>query len=136
MDSPNIFLLLLRVAVSLGVVIGLMWLAAAAVRRSGMGNGMGLGGNRRRSLPIEVVARHAMGRRSSVALVRTAGKGLVLGITDNQITLLAETDPDDLINFLEEPEAGAPRVGQDGRSASSTWKAVADALREKTARRG
>jgi flagellar protein FliO/FliZ len=133
--TPNLFLLLLRVAVSLGVVIALMWLAARTVQRTGLGTGRGMGANRRRALPIEVVARHSVGRRSSVALVRAAGKGLVLGVTDNQITLLAETGPDDLITFLETPEA-SQRLGQDGPTGSSAWKAVTDALRDKTARRG
>jgi flagellar protein FliO/FliZ len=136
--SASIFLLLLRVAVSLGVVIGLMWLAATTLRRTGMGNGMGMGGTglRRRSSPIEVVARQGVGRRASVALVRTAGRGLVLGVTDNQITVLAETEPEDLMSFLEAPDMGTPPSGQDGRPVPSAWKAVVDALRDKSARRG
>jgi flagellar protein FliO/FliZ len=139
MDSGNMFLLVLRVVVSLAVVIGLMWLAAATLRRTGRGGNLGIGfgaPGRHRSMPIEVVARHGLGRRSSVALVRAAGRGLVLGVTDTQVTLLAETDPDDLLSFLETPDGAAPLAGQDGRPSPFAWKAVVDALREKSARRG
>ena len=119
--------MLVRLVLSLGVVLGLMALAAGVMRRSGMGGGTGLG--RKRGLPIEVVARHAVGRRSSVALVRAGGKGLVLGVTDHTITVLAETDPDELVPPLPEQPAGTPVA------ATAPWTALLENVREKTVRR-
>src|SRR5687767_2059432 len=98
--------MLARLVVSLGIVLALMAGAAALLRRTGAGGGV----SRRRGLPIEVVARHAVGRRSSVALVRAGGRGLVLGITDHTITVLAETDPESLVPEVQasEQQAGTP----------------------------
>ena len=124
------FGMLVRLVLSLGVVLGLMAVAANVMRRTGMGGGAaGLG--RRRGLPIEVVARHSVGRRSSVALVRAGGKSLVLGVTDHTITVLAETDPDELVplNPQNEQPAGTPVA------PTAPWTALLENVREKTVRR-
>jgi flagellar protein FliO/FliZ len=123
------FGMLVRLVLSLGVVLGLMAVAANVMRRTGMGGAGGLG--RRRGLPIEVVARHAVGRRSSVALVRAGGKGLVLGVTDHTITVLAETDPDELVppSPQDEQPAGTPVA------PTTPWTALLENVREKTVRR-
>jgi flagellar protein FliO/FliZ len=118
--------MLLRLAISLGIVLGLMAAAAAVMRRTGAGAAVG---GRRRGLPIEVVARHSVGRRSSVALVRAGGRGLVLGVTDHTITLLAETDADALVPPTPEQPAGTPAA------ATAPWTALLENVREKTVRR-
>lgn len=121
--------LLFRLVVSLGVVFGLMALAAKGARRVGLGGASSAGG-RRRGAPIEVVARHQIGRRASVALVRAGGRGLVLGVTDQSVTLLAETDSEELLPIEIIPEA------QSGTTAAATpWTALLDRARERTARR-
>jgi flagellar protein FliO/FliZ len=116
--------MLARLVVSLGVVLALMAVAAAVLRRTGGG-----GFARRKNLPVEIVSRHAVGRRASLALVRTAGKGLVLGVTDHSITVLAETDPDELAPLQIEQPAGTLAA------AASPWKAFLDNLRERSVRR-
>jgi flagellar protein FliO/FliZ len=117
--------MLARLVVSLGIVLGLMALAAAVMRRTGAGGGT----TRRRGLPIEVVARHTLGRRSSVALVRAGGKGFVLGVTDQTITLLAEADPESLVPLTPEQPARTPVA------AANPWTALVENVREKTLRR-
>lgn len=125
--------LLLRVGLSLAVVLGLMWLAARA---------LGGGAARRGQGVIDVVARQPLTRNSSVAVVRIAGKALVLGVTDNQVTVLGEAD-------LPEPPAvepsrrtpGNPGATTDGGPLAGsilsrkTWRSTVDALRDRTARR-
>ncbi|HWH01295.1 MAG TPA: flagellar biosynthetic protein FliO, partial [Pilimelia sp.] len=76
--------LLLRITVSLLVVFGLMWGLARLARRP-------LGGGRGGSA-LAVLARQQLGRSSAVAVVRVVDRALVLGVTDNQITLLGEAD--------------------------------------------
>jgi flagellar biosynthetic protein FliO len=128
-SDVSVVSLLFRVVVSLGVVIGLLWLAARV-----LGQGKLTSGLRSRTTPIEVLARHSVGRRASVTLVRTAGRGLVLGVTDSTVTVLADMPADDLV--VEPPEA--PRTASPvGASAPapSAWKAILDAVRDKTARR-
>jgi flagellar protein FliO/FliZ len=117
--------MLARLVVSLGIVLALMAGAAALLRRSGAGGGI----SKRRGLPIEVVSRHAIGRRSSVALVRAGGKGLVLGVTDHTITVLAETDPDELVPPTPEQPARTPAA------ATAPWTALIETVRERTVRR-
>jgi flagellar biogenesis protein FliO len=120
-----------RLLVAMAVVLGLMFLAARALRGK-----TGITGTRRgRVAPIEVLARQGLGRSASVTLVRTSGKVLLLGVTEASINLLTEVDPD-LVD-IDGPEAdrtalpGEGPVGQPGW----TWKAMIDAARERTVRR-
>lgn len=134
--------LLLRVGLSLAVVIGLMWLAARALRSAGGGRGAGV---------VEVVARQALGRGSAVAVVRIADKALVLGVTDGQVTLLGETDLA-AVEASRAPERRSPApvaIGTDapalvtaarGRLDGSilsprTWRRTVEAVRDRTVRK-
>jgi flagellar protein FliO/FliZ len=124
--------MLARLLVSLGIVLALMAGAAALLRRTGAGGGVA----RKRGLPIEVVSRHSLGRRSSVALVRAGGRGLVLGVTDHTITVLAETDPDDLVPPADEQQA--QKKSQQARTSAAPtapWTALLDTMRERSVRR-
>lgn len=131
MATASTFELFLRLALSLGVVIGLMVLLSAVLRR----RGLQLGGTRRPNagVRVEVLARRGLGRSASIAVVRAAGKSMVLGVTDASITLLAEPDLDEIDLDDTEPQwtglpGGAARPG-------TTWKALLESLREKTTRR-
>ena len=73
MSTAATLALFARLLVSLGVVIGLMWLAARVVRRRGIG---GVGGaepaaGRARSTSI---ARRTLGRNASIAVVRAGNQ--------------------------------------------------------------
>jgi flagellar protein FliO/FliZ len=83
-EDLSVVALLGRLAVSMAVVLTLLGLAAKLLRRRGLG---GTGGG---STRIEVLARHGLGRTSSVQLVRVAGRTLVLGVTDTSVSLLGE----------------------------------------------
>src|SRR5438874_10095632 len=80
--------LLGRLIVSMGVVLAVMWLVAKFVRGRNIGGMRKAGSN----ASIEVLARQSFGKNSSVAIVRAGGKALVIGVTDSQVTLLAEAD--------------------------------------------
>ena len=130
MDETSLPALLVRVIVSLGVVLGVMAAAAAMLRRSGVaGVGPRRGAPARR---IEVLARHGLGRNAAVTVIRLGSRGLILGVTESQVTLLAETDP----AGFEAPTPENPEApGTAPSSASAAWKAVLEALRERTVRR-
>jgi len=87
--------LTLRILFSLLVVVALMWGLARLVKRP-------LGA--RRGGLIDVLGRQQLSRGSAVAVVRVADRAMVLGVTDGQVTLLAETD----LAAVEEYEAEAP----------------------------
>lgn len=93
--------LAVRLVGSLAVVVGLMLLIARTV-------------NRRFKAPsgaaIQVVHRQALGRGMGVAVVSVGTRVLVIGTTEQQVTLLAEVEPDEIGLDLaaEEPADPAP----------------------------
>ncbi|MDP9394567.1 MAG: flagellar biosynthetic protein FliO, partial [Actinomycetota bacterium] len=98
MDS---LMLALRLVLSLGFVIGLMWVAARIVRGQVAGRGGGA---------LEVLARQQLGRGSSVAVLRVADQALVVGITESRVTLLGEADlqaVEALVPVADKPAAAA-----------------------------
>jgi flagellar protein FliO/FliZ len=142
MVDASVFTLLLRLVVSLAVVIALMIFLAAALRKRGvvLGGPGGSGGTRRRPalVQVDVIARRALGRNAQVAVVRTAGRTLVLGVTDHQVTMLLDTEIDDAdADGLEVLSEGAQGTGYPGAGprSGSAWKAMLDAVRERTVRR-
>ena len=128
--QESLFGLLLRFVFAMGIVLGLMILAGKVVRNRGL-----VGSRRNGRATIEVVARQPFGKSASVAIVKAAGKALVLGVTETSITVLAEADPDALDIDLTQSEAQwtAP-PGGDTRP-SQPWKTLLEQLRERTVRR-
>jgi flagellar biogenesis protein FliO len=127
----SVISLFARLLVAMAVVLGLMFLAARVMRT----RGSMVGARRGRPVPIEVLARQGLGRTASVALVRTSGKVLLLGVTEASVNMLAEVDPESIED--DGPGAdwtalpGSGPVGSSGR----TWRALIDAARERTVRR-
>ena len=124
MDDPSIVSLLGRLVLSLAVVFGLMALAARALKKRGLGSSGTSPGSR-----IEVLARQAVGRTSSVQLVRVGGRTLVLGVTEQSVQVLGEADP----LLLAAEQALVPEVAQ-SRSTPG-WGPLVEALKDRTVRR-
>ena len=120
--------MVLRLAISMAVVIGLMWLAARGLRN----RGAGLAGRPGRSQPIELLARRGLTKGASVAVVRAGGRTLLLGVTDAQITLLGESD-----DLVPAPGPGGPAPGDLGGPgpAGTSLRSTLESLRERTVRR-
>lgn len=76
--------LVLRIGFSLLVVLGLMWGLAKLARRPLTGN-RGTGN-------LTVLTRTQLSRTSSVAVVQVVDRAYLLGVTDVQINMLAETE--------------------------------------------
>lgn len=134
MNEVSVGELFVRLVLSLGVVVAVMAAAAWALKRMSAG-GLATGGRARTGRPvrIEVIARASLGRRSSVAIIRTGERGLVLGITDNHVTLLAETSADELM-IPEAPRTVSPLDGEDA-VVTPPWRSLTETLRERTVRR-
>lgn len=134
MADASVFELFARLALALAVVIGLMVLFARVLRR----RGIDLTGGRRTVAPhqIELLGRRGLTRSASVALVRAGGRTLVLGVTEQQVTMLAEADPAAEHGDDEEAQWTELPVGASvGSPSGSPWKTVLETLREKTVRR-
>ena len=81
MNAADDLAVLARVTVSLVVVVALAVLAARFARRAGVrGGGAGL----------RVVERTGLSREASVAVVEVGGRGLVVGVTAQGVSLLTE----------------------------------------------
>ena len=103
--------MIIRLFLTLALIGGVLWFAARLAKKKGLGQGNGL---------IEVLARQRMGRTSTVNVVRIADIVLVVGATEEQVTLLAEVDAAAVeaalserraparLRAAEEPEEDAP----------------------------
>lgn len=85
--------LVLRIGFSLLVVFGLMWLLAKLAKRPLAGKAAGT---------LTVLTRTQVSRGASVAVVQVGDRALVVGVTDQQVSLLAETD----LAAVQAPAAG------------------------------
>jgi flagellar protein FliO/FliZ len=138
--------MIIRLILSLAFIAVVLFYAARLAKKRGLGQGNGL---------IEVVARQRMGRTSTVNVVRIADVVLVVGATEEQVTLLAEIDAETVELALSERRApvriGAAEAGpatgpalvarhSSGALAGSVfdrngWGTFVHHLRERTVRR-
>ncbi len=136
------FELALRIGFSLLIVFGLMWGLARVVRRPLSGH--------HRTGTLSVLNRQQLSRGSSVAVVRVADRALVLGVTDQQVSLLGETELDAFVKHddqhehrdpvLMAPEALGFATGDTDKLEGSvlsprTWRSTMSFLRDRTTRR-
>ena len=114
--------MIIRLILSLGFVAAVLLFAARLAKKRGIGQGNGL---------IEVVARQRMGRSSTVNVVRIGDVVLVVGATEEQVTLLAEVDAETVEDALRERRVplrvGAAHAASDHESARETPALVARA---------
>jgi flagellar protein FliO/FliZ len=136
-----LFELVLRIGFSLLVVFGLMWGLAKVARRGGVhGNGSGT---------LAVLKRQQLARGAAVAVVQVADRALIVGVTDQQVSLLGETELAVFHNPLHDhhgekrdavllPDNVVSAKGGrlDGSILSPrTWSSTMDFLRDRTTRR-
>jgi flagellar biogenesis protein FliO len=139
-----------RMILALGLVLGLLWLFSKFGRsRQVKSRGRWMqGGDAGR---IEVMDRRSLGRHSSIAVVRAAGRIVVVGQTPQQINVLLDADRDPVAVGAEvasvETSATDGLPGSDeemllpglasttGVDAPKAWDAFLERLREMTVRR-
>ncbi|WP_162241720.1 FliO/MopB family protein, partial [Curtobacterium sp. Leaf183] len=112
----------LRVALSLGVVLALMWVLHRRVSKGQFGAGKKTRG--RRSASVEVVARQGIGGKASVVVVDVEGERLVLGVTEAGVSLLTSgAAPAPELTIVTGPvvlPTRAATTAPDGASASAS----------------
>ncbi|ROS50383.1 flagellar biosynthetic protein FliO [Frigoribacterium sp. PhB24] len=75
----------LRVVLSLGVVLALLWVLQKRLVKGGRAG-------TRATSQVSVVARQGVGAKASVVVVDVEGERLVLGVTESSVTVLAAAD--------------------------------------------
>jgi flagellar protein FliO/FliZ len=138
--------MIIRLILSLAFIGFVLLFAARIAKKRGLGQGNGL---------IEVVARQRMGRSSTVNVVRIADVVLVVGATEEHVTLLAEVDAEAVEAALAErrsparlPADATPGVPARARVAPTStgvlagsvfdrngWGSLVNQLRERTVRK-
>ena len=105
-DGPSTVELLVRLVFSLGVVLGLLLLAAKVARRNGRSLRIpGLGAIGGRTEPtIKVVERHSITRSASLAVVQVGERTLVVGVTEHGVSLLTDQLTDPLTDAPSRPD--------------------------------
>jgi len=86
----------LRVAVSLALIIGLIWFVQ---RRSAKWS------RKRSKRPITVIGRQSLGGKSRVVIVEADGTHFVLGVTDASVVVLKSRELDTFADALAAEEA-------------------------------
>lgn len=115
--------LAVRLVFSLAVVVGLLLLLARfSAKRFTSGT----------DAPIRVLHRQSLSRNGSVALVAVGDRVLVLGTTDQQVSLLTELDPDEVDipepTSIFRPRAGEAAVAREGEVGADPQTAVAGSI--------
>ncbi|MBG0740302.1 flagellar biosynthetic protein FliO [Paeniglutamicibacter antarcticus] len=77
-------ILALRVVLSLGAVIAVLWLVQRRVSRGA--------GVRGAADPLKVVARKGLGQKASVVVIETGGQRFLLGVTEHSVNVLHELE--------------------------------------------
>jgi flagellar protein FliO/FliZ len=113
---------------------------------------MGSGAGSRRNangVQVELLARRSMGRNVSIAVVRVADQAMVVGITDHQVTTLAQTELDELdpraasangltavngVSGARVQEAQRTVLPTGPQGPAPTWKAMLEQLKDRTVR--
>lgn len=109
MDS---FVLALRVLVSLGAVLGLIWVLQRRLKRRGS--------LVRTAAPaISVLSRQGVGHKASVVLLDADGQRLLLGVTEHGVSVLRGTATDDGGTPAPARSAAATPVVADRRSSDT-----------------
>lgn len=89
--------LLLRVVVSLGLVLAVLWFAAKGLRSTQRRS--------RSGVDVDVLTRQPLAQKSSLAVVRLGDRALVLGVTESRVELLHETALADVLVPRADDEA-------------------------------
>ena len=130
-----------RMVLSLAIVLGLLWVIARVGRGRQVGGRRGRAASGTATQRIEMLGRRSLGRHSAVFLIRAGNRTMVVGQTPQQITVLAECEPDQSEVEAETTAAGhtdedvMPGLASEtGALTPKAWDAFVDRLREMTVR--
>lgn len=87
-----------RAVLALGVVLFVLWVLVRAAAR----------GKRRGGQVLDVLGRAQLTRRSAVAVIRVGDRDLVVGVTDERVSLLGEVDGLRVPRVVEAADGAAP----------------------------
>ena len=87
-SGPSTVELLVRLVFSLGLIVGLLLIAAKFAKKNG--GALKLPGFGKKESAIKVIERHSLTKTASIAVVQIGDRTMVVGITEHGITRLAD----------------------------------------------
>ena len=106
---PDMFTTALKMVAALGVVLGGLFVVYYFTRRVTRTDGAGT-----RDKLIRVLANKFIGVKKNICMVEVPGSVLILGITNDRITLLSEIDDDAILERIRHAEnTGSPPTFSD-----------------------
>ncbi|MDP2106930.1 MAG: flagellar biosynthetic protein FliO, partial [Desulfobulbaceae bacterium] len=102
-ETSSLLSAIIKVSGSLLVVVGIMLVLLYAIKRTGLGTGLGRG-----SSAITILETRMVAPKKYIAIVDVAGHCLALGITDHNINLLSDLGPETKAALTSRPVTANP----------------------------
>lgn len=99
--DTNVVELALRLVLSMGLIVAIIVVASKVLKGK---TTLNFGRRQSDGPKLDVLDRTQVARHASVAVVRVGGRGLIVGITEQSVSLLAEAP--ELVDRYEQAEAG------------------------------
>ena len=127
--KPDLFSASLKMVSTLGLVLGLMFVVFYLVKKFGLKNSV-FGGEGK---PIKVLSTGFLAPRKSIALVEVAGDVLVIGISNDQISLLGNVqDPE----RIEQIKNTLHKKGRERKPIAASPKPDIEVIQTQTGKEG
>ncbi len=120
--------------VKAGFVFGLLFITLRVVGK--LYSPSGRASKKRPGQMVQVIGRQSVGRNADVAVVSLGDRTLVLGVTEHNVSVVTELDPEEIVETVSLPAAlpALPARTQETASVPS-WRDLIENLRERTVRR-
>ena len=113
MPYDNVWLTLMGALIAIVVVIGLAYWFTRYIAGGAMLRTFGMPKNGQ----MKVLEQIQLGKDQRLAVVQAAGRFLLLGVTPQNLTVLAEFTPEEAASWLEEQAAAAEKRPPDFKQA-------------------
>ena len=111
-----------RVVLSLGVVLALLWYLQRRLSRGALAKGV--------ANPVTILGRQPIGQKASVVVIEVEGTRLVLGVTEQAVTVLHEKSPAQTARHAAIVALGRPAdTGADTAPATAFARSLSAATR-------
>ena len=131
------------VLIKVGFVFGLLFVTLRVVGKLYGNGGRKIAGTKGNNYSVQVLGRQSVGRNADVTVVSLGDRTLVLGVTEHNVSVVTELDPEEIVETISLPATAIPAAialpAAPARTQAPvtvpTWRDLLDNLRERTVRR-
>ncbi|MDP1793339.1 MAG: flagellar biosynthetic protein FliO [Acidimicrobiales bacterium] len=135
----------LGMLIKVAFVFGLLFVTLRVVGKLYNGGGAKIMGGRHEGAVIQVIGRQSIGRNADVTVVTLGERTLVLGVTEHNVSMVAELDPEEMVTreVIDIPPAMVAAVASplaipartQAQASVPSWRDLLESMRERTVRR-